>query len=93
MLDAAFLICSTTAIPTQHNTRGNTMYVPDPHRMAHIIASSSLKACRENPANDISDWHDGRTCAVALMFNDIEIQAAKNEVRFLTGAYRVRHFQ
>jgi hypothetical protein len=74
------------------NTRGNTMYIPDPHRMAHAIASQSLKSVREEPNTPIGEWYVGRTCAVALMFNDPEIQAAKNEVRFLTGAYRMRHY-
>jgi len=77
---------------TQHNTRGNTMYVPDPHRMSGIIAANSLKDCRANPDNNLREWHDGRCSAVALMFVDHELLAAANEVRFLTGSYRVRHF-
>ena len=67
-------------------------YTPDPHQMAHIIAASSLKSVRENPADPIGEWHQGRACAVALMFPDPEIHAAANEVRFLTGSYRQRHY-
>ncbi len=67
-------------------------YRPDPHRMAQIIAASSLKDCRANPNNQLGDWHDGRTTAIALMYYEPEILAAANEVRFLVGQYKWRHF-
>jgi hypothetical protein len=69
------------------------MYIPDPHRMAHIIAANSLKEIRINPDHHLREWHDGRCSAIAIMFVDHELLAAANEVRFLTGAYRVRHFK
>jgi hypothetical protein len=68
------------------------MYVPDPHRMAHVIAASSLKYCRENPNNLLHEWHDGRCTAAALISPSLETIGAANEVRFLTGDYRRRHF-
>lgn len=67
-------------------------YTPVPHQMAHIIAASSLKSVRENPADPIGEWHDGRCSAVAIMFIEPELLAAANEVRFLTGSYRQRHY-
>ncbi len=67
-------------------------YTPDPHQMAHIIAAYSLKAVREDPDNNLREWHDGRCSAVAIMFIEPELLAAANEVRFLTGSYRQRHY-
>jgi hypothetical protein len=69
------------------------MYIPDPHQMAHIIAASSLKDCRADPNNSLGDWHDGRTAAIALMYYEPELLAVANEVRFLIGSYRLRHFK
>ena len=69
------------------------MYRPDPLRMAKVIAASSLKDCRDDPNNTLHEWHDGRCAAIALMFHEPEILSAANEVRFLTGTYRWRHFQ
>jgi hypothetical protein len=40
----------------------------------------------------LGDWHDGRTTAIALMYYEPEILAAANEVRFLVGQYKWRHF-
>jgi hypothetical protein len=60
--------------------------------MAHIIAASSLKSVRANPASLLGDWFDGRCSALAIMYYEPEILAAVNEIRFLTGDYRMRHF-
>jgi hypothetical protein len=68
------------------------MYIPDPHRMAEIIVASSLKDIRAKPDNILREWHDGRCTAIALMYPEPEMLAVANEIRFLTGAYRVRHF-
>ncbi len=67
-------------------------YTPDPLKMARIICDASLRDCRANPNNSLNQWHDGRTTACALMFPDPEIQAAANEVRFLTSHYHLRHY-
>lgn len=60
--------------------------------MAHIIAASSLKEVRANPNHSLGDWYDGRAVACALMYYEPEILAAANEIRFLIGAYRMRHY-
>ncbi len=67
-------------------------YIPNPRQMAGIIAAGSLKSVRENPNNHLGDWFDGRACAVALMFQEPELIAAANEIRFLIGNYALRHY-
>ncbi len=68
-------------------------YIPDPHQMACIIAASSLKDVRANPNHQLGEWFDGRTAAIALMYPEVELLSAANEVRFLVGQYCWRHFK
>jgi hypothetical protein len=62
--------------------------------LAGFIASGSLDAVRKFPANDLgmADWYDGRVSAAALLYPTPETLAAKNEIRFLNGDYRSRHY-
>lgn len=60
--------------------------------MAHIIAANGLKEVRANPDCNLREWHDGRVAAASLMFPEPELLAAANEIRFLIGSYRQRHY-
>jgi hypothetical protein len=62
--------------------------------LAEIIARETLNRVRTDPADKcgMAEWHDGRASAAALMYPMTETVSAANEIRFLVGQYRTRHY-
>lgn len=65
-------------------------YIPDPRNMALVIAENSLKAIRLAPTSIMNEWYEGRISAAALIYPCPETLGAKNESKFLAGAYAKR---
>ena len=65
--------------------------MPDPRDMALVIAQNSLNDIRRFPTSSMNEWYEGRICAAALIYPCPETLSAKNEAKFLAGAYARRH--
>ena len=65
-------------------------YMPDPTRMALVIAENSLADVLRSPASPMNDWYEGRLCAAALIYPCVETLSAKNVARFIAGEYARR---
>jgi hypothetical protein len=61
--------------------------------MAKVVAEESLDAIRHNPNSYLREWEEGRVSVAALIYPCAETISARNEIRFLIGDYRRRHYE
>ena len=62
--------------------------------LATHIAEHSLEMVRKYQKDQLNmnQWYDGRASVAALMHPCVETLAARNEIRFLIGDYKRRHY-